>query len=154
MGKRWGLTNPRRLCYGQEMRNHTCRLHQKRRALASPRRLVVLHTCKWVGKSYKKLDCTQIITQACPLWCKITHRLQSSLIHQIGRPQDLSKLGSLELAFDSSWISGRLEVEDHYGGGGWLGDVEAQSSILLLPFPSVDRRRWRERRPQSACSSW
>jgi hypothetical protein len=39
---------------------------------------------KWVGKSYKKLYCTEIITKACLLRCKITHtqRLQSSLIHQ------------------------------------------------------------------------
>jgi hypothetical protein len=40
--------------------------------------------CKGVGKSYKKLYCTEIITGACLLRCKITHthRLQSSLIHQ------------------------------------------------------------------------
>jgi hypothetical protein len=29
--------------------------------------------CKWVGKSYKKLYCTEIITKACLLRCKITH---------------------------------------------------------------------------------
>jgi hypothetical protein len=29
--------------------------------------------CKWVGKSYKKLYCTEIITEACLLRCKITH---------------------------------------------------------------------------------
>jgi hypothetical protein len=29
--------------------------------------------CKWVGKSYKNLYCTEIITKACLLRCKITH---------------------------------------------------------------------------------
>jgi hypothetical protein len=29
--------------------------------------------CKWVGKSYKKLYCTKIITKACLLRCKITY---------------------------------------------------------------------------------
>jgi hypothetical protein len=29
--------------------------------------------CKWVGKSYKKLYYTEVITKACPLRCKITH---------------------------------------------------------------------------------
>jgi hypothetical protein len=29
--------------------------------------------CKWVGKSYKKLYYTEIITKACLLRCKITH---------------------------------------------------------------------------------
>jgi hypothetical protein len=93
MGKRRGLTNPRRLCYEQETRINeptsgkiceiTHRLHQKRHRLASPCRLVLLHACKWVGKSNKKLYCTEIITQACLLRCKITHThiLQSSLIH-------------------------------------------------------------------------
>jgi hypothetical protein len=51
----------------------THRLHQKRHGLASPCRLVLLHACKWVGKSYKILYCTEIITQACLLRCKITH---------------------------------------------------------------------------------
>jgi hypothetical protein len=58
MGKIWEITH---------------RLHQKRHGLASPHRLVLLHACKWVGKSYKKMYCTQIITQACLLRCKITH---------------------------------------------------------------------------------
>jgi hypothetical protein len=53
---------------------HTQRLHQKRHRLASPRWLVLLHACKWVGKSYKKLYSTEIITQACLLRCKITHK--------------------------------------------------------------------------------
>jgi hypothetical protein len=52
---------------------HTHLLHQKRHRLANPRRFVLLHACKWVGKSYKKLYCTKIITQACLLICKITH---------------------------------------------------------------------------------
>jgi hypothetical protein len=40
--------------------------------------------CKWVGKSYKKLYYTEIITKEWLLKCKITHthRLQASLIHQ------------------------------------------------------------------------
>jgi hypothetical protein len=29
--------------------------------------------CKWVGKSYKKLYCIEIITKACLLRCKIKH---------------------------------------------------------------------------------
>jgi hypothetical protein len=56
------------------MQNHTHRLHQKRHRLARPRQLVLLHACKWVGKSYKKLYCIEIITQACLLRCKITHK--------------------------------------------------------------------------------
>jgi hypothetical protein len=33
--------------------------------------------CKLVGKSYKKLYCTKIITKACLLRCKITHTYYS-----------------------------------------------------------------------------
>jgi hypothetical protein len=71
-----------------EMQNHTHthRLHQKRHRLASPCRLVLLHAYKWVGKSYKKLYCTEIITQACLLWCKITHT-QITVIWYIRRLQ-------------------------------------------------------------------
>jgi hypothetical protein len=104
MGKIWEITH---------------KLHQKRHGLASPRLLVLLHACKWVDKSYKKLYCIEIITQACLLRCKITHidyshhwyirRLQSGHIFMMRYAKshtdrsflqvDLARRSSILLAF-------------------------------------------------------
>jgi hypothetical protein len=86
-GKRRGLTNPRRLCYGQETRTNEAaslllweryaksRTYYIKRDTDYPALVGLLFKlCKWVGKSYKKLYCTKIITKACLLRCKITHR--------------------------------------------------------------------------------